>query len=482
MFANLRCIHPDGIEKAAIKIKCGEFEYRYISTAHLAAHYLETKPLPEYTAPEKFPNCCPLHFNIYKNAQELIEELPNCCDSHKKLTGQRWFSKHDYHTLPMKLMNTLSHTEFHIHNRIDSDNWYKDITDYIQYCIESFGLLPDGFGSPIGLHLYLQNLKDHIRRVSHVDEAKKQRLIRFIDSPASNNEPKSLNELNILIETYSKWMKIFPFDLSLFSHLKERFRKNVPILKGETISNPYSGLSHTKLKTKKELIEFLVGVTEKIVSEVNSLALYEKNLLTDAEKLKLEIINKNRRLELEEITNKYVDERSKYLKVVRSWLDGEKRYLHEISPFIKDRSANGLANTQADPVNYELELCKLTESENKFWKGLPMRVVIDHFRVFASKKSRNGKPFLTYQQLYDFMQRGFLGKEKIRKQKFNLSNGEKGFIIKRFYELFEISVSQYSEVNRKYKYIQLITDCFDNWDKGSIDAFFKPNKTKESWN
>lgn len=481
MFDRLRCIHPEGIEKAAIKFKCGEFEYGYIPTAHLVAHYTETKPLPEYTAPPKFPNCCPWHFNIYKNAQDLIEEFPSCCESHKKLVGQRWFSKKDYSILPIKLMNTLAHTEYHILNRIDSENWYKDITDYIDYCIESFGLLPDGFGSPVGLSLYLHNLKEHIQRASHVNEEKKQRLTRFIDSPEGNDHPKTLNEVNILIETYSKWMKIFPFDLSLFSHLKERFLKNVPILKGEIISNPYSGVSQAKLKTKKELIGFLVGVTEKIVSEVNSLALYEKNLLTNSEKLKLELINKNRRLELEEISNKYVDERAQYLKVLRKWFDGEKKYLHEITPFIKDKPANKLPDSPPSSVNYELEYYQLTESENKFWKGLPMSAVIEHFEVFATRNSKNQRPFLTYKQLFDFIQKGFLGKAGSPKQTFNLSNGEKGFIIKRFYELFDLAVSKYGEKNSKFKYIDIVVECFHNFDKKSVQSYFRNDKTKETW-
>jgi hypothetical protein len=111
-----------------------------------------------------------------------------------------------------------------------------------------------------------------------------------------------------------------------------------------------------------------------------------------------------------------------------------------------------------------------------------MEIAIKHFEVFVSKKSKNGAPFLTKIQLTYFVQGAFLKDEKQPKQKINYSVGEKGLVIKRFYEFFQLAVTNYAEVNRKEKYVNLVLDNFDNLgDYNSIEAFFKPNKTKENW-
>jgi hypothetical protein len=120
-------------------------------------------------------------------------------------------------------------------------------------------------------------------------------------------------------------------------------------------------------------------------------------------------------------------------------------------------------------------------AENNFIKGMPMEKVINHFEIMTKNKSKNGSPYLTTEQLILFLQRAFLNDTKIPKQRFNLANGEKGFVIKRFYDFFVYAVTQYNELNNKKKYIELLSDNFDNWEYKSIVSLFKPNKTKKKW-
>lgn len=151
----------------------------------------------------------------------------------------------------------------------------------------------------------------------------------------------------------------------------------------------------------------------------------------------------------------------------------------------------GAIMAQREPVHFEKsyedhhspdeELLSISKQENKFWKGLPMQKVVDHFRVMTERKSRNGEYFLTREQLALFLKRGFLKDEKMPVQKINCVNGEKGFVIKRFYELFNLAAGQYGYPNRKQPFINLLTSCFDNWPKDSITAYFKPGKTAEEW-
>lgn len=134
-----------------------------------------------------------------------------------------------------------------------------------------------------------------------------------------------------------------------------------------------------------------------------------------------------------------------------------------------------------EKVDYNKELHEIAKQENQFWQGLPMKEVVNHFVILAKRKSGNGKLFLTREQLISFLKKGFLGDASQPKQKINCTYGEKGFVIKRFYELFSLAASKYGHPGRTKKFIQLFLDCFDNWDEKTIKPYFKPNKTKESW-
>jgi hypothetical protein len=126
-------------------------------------------------------------------------------------------------------------------------------------------------------------------------------------------------------------------------------------------------------------------------------------------------------------------------------------------------------------------LSDIRNSDNHFWKGLPMNKVVDHFILMTTRKNKNGEPYLTYEQLISFLKKGFLNDDTQPKQKINCTANEKGFVIKRFYQLYELSVGQYCHPAKKEKFINLFTDCFDNWDKESVAALFKPNKVKDNW-
>lgn len=129
----------------------------------------------------------------------------------------------------------------------------------------------------------------------------------------------------------------------------------------------------------------------------------------------------------------------------------------------------------------EKMILEIETRENLFVKGFPMKKVIEHFDVMTRRKNRNGNVFLTREQLVSFLRRGFLDDRTQPKQKINCANGEKGLVLKRFYEFFDLAVSQYGHPQKKEKFIKLFVDCFDNWSETSIKAFFKPNKTKHTW-
>ena len=96
-------------------------------------------------------------------------------------------------------------------------------------------------------------------------------------------------------------------------------------------------------------------------------------------------------------------------------------------------------------------------------------------------KNKRGELYMTQKQFISFIKRGFLNDLDQPIQKINCVRGDKGLIIKRFYEFYSFAVSQYSYIDKKQNFIALFIKCFDNWDPKSIEPFFKPNKTKRMW-
>lgn len=130
---------------------------------------------------------------------------------------------------------------------------------------------------------------------------------------------------------------------------------------------------------------------------------------------------------------------------------------------------------------FNQELMRYSQLENQFNKGIPMQVVIDHFKVFTTTKNKRGEYYWTGDQLISFLKRCFLNEKNEPKQKFNFAKGEKGFVIKRFYEFYEIACSQYFVPNPKDPFIDRFTECIEFGKKSSFVSYFKNNKTKKQW-
>lgn len=120
------------------------------------------------------------------------------------------------------------------------------------------------------------------------------------------------------------------------------------------------------------------------------------------------------------------------------------------------------------------------DEENIFSKSMPISIANEHFKVLTERKSKNGQPFLTIEAFDYFIQRAFLGKDK-PKQTINWGDREKLFIVKRFYEFYNISWRDYENTQQcTEKYIRLLTDNFTNWDYKDVKSNFG-NKVKREW-
>lgn len=331
----INIINESAFLEAKQELEKGNFGV--ISPKDYAVPYSSITPVDGYQPPENFPNCCPFHESANRFIREYFDKFPNCCKDHQQLLSVDWFKKVDYAGAAEKVIEALLYTEHFIQQRINNENWFEDITNYISYCENSFGQLPEGFGNPVGLQQY----KDWLKQCLELNKEKypKDRietLIRLLEPWTKPEKPRTVCDPNELLSIYRKWLNIFPFDLPYFSHLKEYFGNQLPILKGGTKRyNPYTGLTGYKLLTASELIEFLSSTTETILAEINGLALFDKGQLTNAQNIQLNLINSNRRLELKEMSQKPTDERRQYLRILKQWFRAEKLYLQEITPLLE---------------------------------------------------------------------------------------------------------------------------------------------------
>lgn len=308
-----------------------------IDTERFTLSAFETKPTEGYEAPtnrktgEQFPNCCSFHKSVFEGAESWFSKFPNCCDQHKAMVSKRWYNKANYSGVAEKIVKQLSYTEHHISERINIDDWYTDITDYIEYNVSSFG------HPAIGLHLYLGNVQHYIKNTnSEIPKIKRERLVEFIEMYYNSPKEQTKTDLNILYSAYHKWLKVFPFEISFFSTLKPHFEKQLPILDGIPETNKYTGLAKVKMHTKGSLIDALLNLTNNLLTQINTTTLYEKGLLTEPQKIKLELVLNERKMKLKQgYVNSSKDDEQQYRKILKEWFADEKRFIDEVTPIVK---------------------------------------------------------------------------------------------------------------------------------------------------
>ena len=86
----------------------------------------------------------------------------------------------------------------HILNNQDKDNWKQDITNYLEYAIESFGNFPEGCGIPLFLQEFIEQLLYRIENNKDIRCDVKQYIKLYFDDfmrPAASN--KKINPFNL---------------------------------------------------------------------------------------------------------------------------------------------------------------------------------------------------------------------------------------------------------------------------------------------
>ena len=284
------------------------------------------------------------------NGTEQKQGFPFCCSHHSNLTKVKEFNRASFVPVPEMVADKIIYTNSHIINNHENENYYKDITDYIDYTVESFGQMPNSCGKPLYLNSYFFYVTDLLTQNTEISKERKNRLLEFLEAHQTPPTKNKNTDLNILLGTYQKWLKVFPFEISFFSTLKPHFEKQLPILNGKPETNKYTGIAKAKIHTKGSLIDVLLNLTNNLLTQINTTTLYEKGLLTEPQKIKLELVLNERKMKLKQgYVNSSKDEEQRYRKILKEWFADEKRFIDEVTPIVK---ALPPINSETDTEKY----------------------------------------------------------------------------------------------------------------------------------
>ena len=339
----------------------------------IVGHYT-VKPLDGFKLPEdeetgkRFPECCEAHSDLQHRVQDWYEKLPNCCEQHRKLFETRGWDKHKaYPDLVHKILIQSIQTEHFIESKIDSEKWQEEIIDYIDHNNDSFG------HPNLGAERYMNHVVHFISDSSCIQSKEKRAtLLQEINERYySTSEVGSQTDLNVLHSAYHKWISAFPFDLSVFQPLKEKFEKQLPIIKEVHHKNKYSGKTTVTFHTKESLVDALIAVTNKLLTEINTYSLKKSGQLNEPDRLRLEMIMEERKVQLSEgYASNARDEQTQYRKMVKQWLRDEIRFIGLITPIVQAATGSEKADDQTELSSMYDQIRKRFESmdKNKGWK------------------------------------------------------------------------------------------------------------------
>jgi len=386
----------------------------------------ETTP----TTGEHDYNTCKACQSVFKELIKRLKEkfdgsrgkkaFPLCCDGHANLNEIKEFDRAYYVVIPEMVAKKILYTNQHIINFHNKENFYKEITDYIDYIVESFGRMPKNCGEPLFLGDYFYYVDDLLVRNKDIPKKKKDAIIAFLKAYRTPNE-NSKTDLNILMSTYEKWFKIFPFEISYFAKLKPYYENSLPILNGQPEVNKYLGMAKAKVHTKQGLVNVLLNLTNKLLTDINSHSLYEKGELTEPQKVKLEIVINERKLKLKQgYLNKSIGEDKQYKKILKEWYKDEKKFIDEVTPLLKDNApkVDEKKLFNLDKWKFSADFYLMTDEKfkeiifkryNKHYTDEQLNQVIEKFKMEntsvkkqEAQEKLNAKAYLDGSSLYNY--------------------------------------------------------------------------------
>lgn len=128
--------------------------------------------------------------------------------------------------------------------------------------------------------------------------------------------------------------------------------------------------------------------------------------------------------------------------------------------------------------DFESFLQKKKKTEEKYFTSfcpaMPIEFPTEYFSWFLRQKSKNGKPYLTQEELDNFIEKAFMGTKNIEKIRINFAWGEKAIIIDKFFQFWQLSKEKtYEKSKTRKKYISLLADNFQGFSNKVVADNFR---------
>lgn len=315
------------------------------------------------------------------HTSENGETLPNCCQRHKNIfeRAKKWANSNalvdDAIKFSLKTTLQVAYTEHCILTNISHENGYDTIADFIEYNVFSFG-------SPKDYQSYIFSLFEFMTPDTPGDRRFPYEASTRLDGLIIMWYKASLMETDIYTFSilYKKWYNIFPFEMSIFKGIKEKYDFFVEIL-----IDDFGGCTH------ELFVEALNALTSDILTHINTLTLHEENRLDEPSKVKMELIVSKRRLKLEQgYTKDTLNKPEDYYRILRKWFKDEKKFIDEISHLIKPSKAN-----QEKMIDEEIEGIWAQLCAYKFLEFLQSKGISESL-VKGLLLKHKGEEFVTY--------------------------------------------------------------------------------------
>ena len=291
--------------------------------------FLVTAP-PDLDLKPGFPNCCEYHAGLLAYVTDWFSKFPDCCVWHREMAQKPWFNLSKYHGRPWKILLQVCYTTHHIHQKIDTSDWYDDIIEYIAYNVASFG-------SPaVGGTQYLAYVEGYVRGGTEDfwTAEKRQRLLDYLDQQ-QHPDMGQVTDLNLLASTFQKWLNAVP-TLPAFTDLKAALTGKVPVdlMLHTPQHNRYLGQTAYKTRTRGEFVGLLLDLTKSLLAGVQSADLVREEVITDVHAHRVRLLGEQHRLRQSRLVATYSKGEGKYLKLLKNWLGNEEKYFADLLPLL----------------------------------------------------------------------------------------------------------------------------------------------------
>lgn len=308
-------------------VECGSKHIQYFIATFLIKPYSIDPTEGDIHDYNNCDSCKNVRNAITELLKKKYEKFPFCCKWHQNLLNIKEFNKLDYINGPQMSADKVIYCYQHILNNQDKDNWKQDITNYLEYAIESFGNFPEGCGIPLFLQEFIEQLLYRIENNKDIKCDVKQYIKLYFDDfmrPAASN--KKINPFNLLISKYNVWLKLFPFDFPEFKDAKKHFEQQTPFFIESVTYNPYSKLSKGTLITENRLVNYLGDLTYQLLKKIDFTDLSKNKELNDYYSI---IIDSEYRIENKKLFASFSNNELKYIDFIKRWLEVQKKYFQQ---------------------------------------------------------------------------------------------------------------------------------------------------------